>query len=213
MYIFLLGRPGCGKSAIYKIMVEKLKNRNVNQQFPRVDDFPKLWQIFKTDETTGEWKRCRKTPDGGYKVTDDTVWDDILKQLNTDLLKYNPDEIVFVEFSRSNYISALKNFSSEVINNSIIVYIDCSFETCWQRNVERHKKALAEGTDDHLVSREEMEKTYLYDDKEKLLSLETPKVFLLVNEQQGTEHLVKPIEEIVNYIVNWWQSKVTQQNI
>jgi adenylate kinase family enzyme len=204
MYIFLLGRPGCGKSAIYRMVVEKLKEKGVGKEYPRVDDFPKLWAIFQNDEKTGQWKRCRKTPDGGYKVTDDTVWDEILRQVNDDLLKFSSEEVIFVEFSRSDYLPALKNFDDKVIKNSVIVYIDCDFETCWERNVDRHKKALAAGTDDHLVSREEMEKTYLYDDRDKLIEAGKQniyKVIVIKNDKNGYEHLVKPIEDLVNMIL------------
>ncbi len=202
MYIFLLGRPGCGKSAIYRMVIDKLKQKNVGKEYPRVDDFPKLWAIFQNDEKTGEWKRCKKTPDGGYKVTDDTIWDDILKQVNKDLLKFKSDEVIFVEFSRSNYVNALKNFSQQILKNSVIVYIDCSFEICWERNVERHKNAIAAGTDDHLVSREEMEKTYLYDDKDKLVQLKEYEIVVIKNEQNGYDHLKEPVEKLIEIILN-----------
>jgi len=207
MYVFLLGRPGCGKSAIYRMVIEKLKVKGVGKEYPRVDDFPKLWAIFQNDEKTGQWQRCKKTSDGGYKVTDDSVWDEILRQVNDDLLKFNPSEgtrseVTFVEFSRSDYLGALKNFSKSVLNNSVIVYIDCSFDVCWARNVERHKNALAAGTDDHLVSREEMEKTYLYDDRDKLTQLKQYKIIVIKNEQNGYEHLKEPVEKLVEIILS-----------
>jgi hypothetical protein len=186
-------------------VIEKLKQHGVGKEYPRVDDFPKLWAIFQNDEKTGKWQRCRKTPDGGYKVTDDTVWDEILQQVNNDLLKFDPEEIVFVEFSRSSYLSALKNFQEKVLKNSVIVYIDCDFETCWARNVERHKKSVAAGTDDHLVSREEMEKTYLYDDKDKLIDAGKQnkyKVVVIKNDKNGYEHLEEPVNQLVKMILN-----------
>jgi len=199
--IFLLGRPGCGKSEIFRRLIEKFKNEEIYNDFIRVDDFPKLWAIFQDDEKTGRWARCRKTPDGGYKVTDDGIWNEILSQVNNDVKSLQKDgRAVFIEFSRPNYVESLKNFSDEILKNSVVIYVECSFETCWARNVARHEAAVSKGTDDHLVSREEMEKTYLNDDKDALLeSLKMP-VLVVDTDTPGTDHLVPKIERIVNEI-------------
>jgi adenylate kinase family enzyme len=184
MIVFLLGIPGCGKSELYRRLIKKLEAENVFSDFPRVDDFPKLWSIFQEDEKTGAWKRCRATEDGGYKVTDDTVWDDILKEVNKDVVEMtnstSDDTLIFIEFSRPNYVhSILNNFSEEVLNQAAAIYLDVPFETCWSRNVMRHEKAVEAGTDDHLVSREEMEKTYGSDDKDILKDkLPFPVIFI-----------------------------------
>jgi adenylate kinase family enzyme len=200
MFIFLLGRPGCGKSEVYRWTTERLAKDKLLKEFMRVDDFPKLWNIFMEDEKSKHWEHCKKTPDGGYLVTDDGVWDRILKEVNDDLLRLNsPRKAVFVEFSRNNYVHSMGNFSEKVLKNAVIVYIDCSFETCWTRNVRRHEKAVAAGTDDHLVSREEMEKTYLYDDKDGLLKSLKDKnipVILIDTDKEGTAHLSEAASSI-----------------
>lgn len=199
--IFLLGRPGCGKSEIFRRLTDKFKKEKMYNDFIRVDDFPKLWAIFQDDEKTGKWARCRKTPDGGYKVTDNGIWNEILQQVNNDVKSLQKDgRVVFIEFSRPNYIESLKNFSGNILGNSVMIYVECSFETCWARNVARHEAAVAKGTDDHLVSREEMEKTYLHDDRDVLLgSLKMP-VLVVDTDTPGTAHLVPKMERIVNEI-------------
>ena len=185
MIVFLLGVPGCGKSEFYRRLTKKLQKTGLYTEFPRVDDFPKLWQIFQTDEKTGKWLRCRKTEDGGYKVTDNSVWDDILKEVNKDVVKMKksmPPEkaLIFIEFSRPDMVHSITaNFSERVLDDSIAVYLDVPFDVCWARNVRRHEKAVAAGTDDHLVSREEMEKTYSSDDKNNLeKGLPLPVIFI-----------------------------------
>ncbi|NLB34274.1 MAG: AAA family ATPase [Elusimicrobia bacterium] len=184
MIVFLLGTPGCGKSEFYRRLTKRFKEEGMYDEFPRVDDFPKLWNIFMEDEKSGKWERCRKTDDGGYKVTDPTVWDDILKEVNKDILelksKASENSIIFIEFSRPNYVHSItNNFSEEILKDSIAVYMDVPFEVCWERNVRRHEKALDAGSDDHLVSREEMEETYGSDDKGDLEEkLPFPVVFI-----------------------------------
>lgn len=199
--IFLLGRPGCGKSEIYRRLTEKFKNEKVYDDFIRVDDFPKLWAIFQDDEKTGKWEHCRKTPDGGYKVTDNGIWNEILKQVNNDVKALQKDgRAVFIEFSRPDYVESMKNFSEDILGNSVVIYVDCSFETCWARNVARHETAVSKGSDDHLVSREEMEKTYLHDDKDELLkSLKIP-ALIVDTDTPGTAHLIPKMERIYGEI-------------
>ncbi len=210
-YIFLMGRPGCGKSEIYRRVADELKNRKIASDFLRVDDFPKLWAKFTGDdaaEKNGHSRRYSKaTDDGGYLVTNDGVWDEILKELDGDLKNLSRHGmVIFIEFSRPNYVhSILKNFSDNVLNNGLVIYIDCSFEVCWQRNVRRHEAAIAAGGDDHLVSREEMEKTYLYDDRDELVKNAKIPVVVVNNEKDGTGHLgeatgtvLSEIEKIIN---------------
>jgi adenylate kinase family enzyme len=197
-YIFLLGRPGCGKSAVYNKLVKYLKEEKLADDFPRVDDFPKLWKLFQEDV---EQKRSRRTEDGGYKVTDDTVWDDLLKELNNDIKNMTKEgRVIFVEFSRDSYKRAFKNFDKDVLEKAMGIYIDVPFEICWQRNVERHKKALAEGTDDHLVSKEEMEKTYKYDDGIEFAKTAPFPVEVIDNSKEGEEFLNEQIKNIIKIL-------------
>ena len=108
-YVFLLGRPGCGKSTVYKALAPKLEAAGVASDFERVDDFPKLWNLFQTD---AEFRRCRRTEDGDYRVTDDTVWDDVLMELGKDVeARSSPGKIIFIEFARDSYVRALLNWT------------------------------------------------------------------------------------------------------
>ncbi len=200
----MLGRPGCGKSEIYRRLTPRLKEEGFVQEFVRVDDFPKLWNIFVNDR---DFKRCKPTEEGRYKVTDPKVWDDILKEVNRDVKKLDkPGRMIFIEFSRPNYVHSLKNFGKDILSKSLIVYINCSFETCWKRNVRRHKASLAAGVDNHLVPREEMEETYLHDDKDELLRFgEESKIPIVVvnTDYEGTAHYKGIVEKIMEAIKNF----------
>ncbi|MDA3793203.1 MAG: AAA family ATPase [Elusimicrobia bacterium] len=208
MIVFMLGTPGCGKSEIYRRLTKRLKEDGLYSDFNRVDDFPKLWDIFMKDEESGKWNRSRPTDDGGYKVTDNTVWDDILKEVNSDVEKMNDesgeDTLLFVEFSRPNYVHSIKNnFSGTVLEKALSIYLDVPFEVCWERNVRRHEQALEAGSDDHLVSRDEMEETYGSDDKEKLKDdLGIPVVFVSPDERDpdATKKLTESVDKAYNAI-------------
>lgn len=192
--VFLLGRPGSGKSAVYRIIKEELRERDYDIEAKRIDDFPLLQQIFEEDT---EHERHRPAEDGeGVKITDDTVWDDLSKALNEYAKKLQShDRLLFIEFSRESYVRAFQNFSPEVMENSIAVYIDCPFEICWERNVERWKGG--EGIDAHLVSKEEMRETYGEDDHDELSeNIDIPLLYVK-NDYSGLDRLRKEIQEVI----------------
>jgi len=191
--VFLVGRPGCGKSAVFRILEEQLRARGFKGELKRIDDFPLLKHIFDTDV---EHKRHRLASSGGLKVTDATVWDDMAKGLNDQALKLqSPDRLLFIEFSRNKYVRAFKNFSPELLKNSLIVYVDAPFDVCWERNARRAREER--GLDAHLVSREEMEKTYARDDHEELPKHVSAPVLVVKNDSDDFTRLREELQKVV----------------
>ncbi|MFN3966774.1 MAG: hypothetical protein ACK4JE_03645 [Endomicrobiia bacterium] len=200
-YIFLLGRPGCGKSVVYKIFEEKLKKFGIECQ--RVDDFLTLKEILSEDK---EFKR-HILKNGGFEVTDWSVVDEALQRLNI-LIKERRSEnkIIFIEFARNNYTNAFKNFTKDVLDESLILYLYSTFEECYKRNIERFKKAKKEGHDDHIVPLDLMKTYYRTDDyeqaylksEEELMKIVPTKTIVLdstVPGEEGIKNLTKQIEE------------------
>ena len=133
------------------------------------------------------------------KITDYTVWDELSKALNQEALKLqSPSRLLFIEFSRDDYRRAFKHFNSELIRDSLIIYIDCPWNVCWERNVRRAK--LEKGLDAHLVSKEEMEITYKHDDHEELSKhIEAP-VLVVRNDLDDFEKLRKELKKVADKI-------------
>ncbi len=200
--VFLIGRPGCGKSIAYGLLAELLRATGYKGEIMRIDDFPILKRIFEEDV---EYKRHRPTPEGGVKVIDDKVWDDLSKALNEQALKLQSEgRLLFIEFSRDSYVRAFKNFSPEVMQNSIIVYIEAPFDVCWERNVRRAREE--QGLDAHLVSREEMEKTYARDDHEELSKhVEAP--MLVIKNDSDLERFRMELQKVVDAIIHFKRLK------
>jgi adenylate kinase family enzyme len=202
-YVFLLGRPGCGKSALYRELETRMLESGQARTVERVDDFPIVWARLQRDnalEREGKERiYSRRTDDGGY-FPYDNIMDGILKEVNADVLKIDkPDHMIFIEFARSNYVEALQNFVPRILEHCIAIYMEVSFEICWARNVARHEAAMAQDGDDHLVGREAMEELYLHDDQEAFV--ETMKernipVLVVNNEADGEEHLKEQVEEL-----------------
>jgi len=165
-FIFLLGRPGCGKSVIYEILTEKLKKRGIAKEFIRIDDFPILKELFNKDV---HFKRHRRKA-GGFEVTDWSIVDEVLKIINDRIKRLEKsNRMIFVEFARNNYLQALKNFTPEVLKKSLILYIFAPYQVCYQRNVKRFQEKGKEDLDSHIVPPDLMESYYKEDNFEKLL--------------------------------------------
>jgi adenylate kinase family enzyme len=191
--VFLIGRPGCGKSIVYKILVEQLRARGYEGEVMRIDDFPILKGIFEQD--VGQ-KRHRRFPEGGMKITDENIWRDLAIALNEQAIKLQSNNrLLFIEFSRDSYAKAFRHFAPEVKQNSVIIYIDAPFDVCWERNARRAREE--KGLDAHLVSREEMEKTYLHDDHEELQKNVKMPVYTVKNYSDDIKSLKSELEKVV----------------
>ena len=200
--VFLLGTPGCGKSEVYRRLGDRMLAEGLVKEILRIDDYPKVRECFEADDRAEEAGRPRlyssRGTDGGWVITNPALWDDVLKRVNDDVRRERrTGRAIFLEFARPDMVrSVSENFARDVLSTSLLLYIFCPFDICWERNVRRHEAALAAGIDDHLVSREEMERTYLEDDHPRLHTLGLP--FLLVdNHLEGEGFLQYAIEEVV----------------
>jgi hypothetical protein len=203
-YVFLLGRAGCGKSSLYRELEKRILESGQARTLDRVDDFPKIWALFKRDDALEKEGNERiysvPTDDGDYVVTNDAIWNEVLRDVNWQVLRVDrPDHMVFIEFARPSYVEAVQLFDKSILDDCIVVFMEVSFETCWARNLARHEASIAEGGDDHLVSREEMERSFLHDDQDDLVRYlkdhDIP-VVVVNNEADGQEHLERQVAEL-----------------
>lgn len=200
-FVFLLGRPGCGKSVVYKIIKEALEKKGIAA--PRVDDFLTLKAILDKDT---QFKR-HVLKDGGFAVTDFSVVDEALKDLCSLVVKDRADKkIIFIEFARDNYKHAFENFTKEMLDDSLILYLYSTFEECYRRNVARFEKVKKDGHDDHIVPLDLMKTYYRTDDyeqaylksKNELMKIVAAKTVVLdstLSGEAGIENLRKQIKE------------------
>jgi adenylate kinase family enzyme len=200
-YVILLGRPGCGKSVVFQLLTDRIRQEKLAEKVIRIDDFPILKEIAEKDK---DFKK-HISSEGGFTITDRSIYDDVLKEMShriKDLWK--PGMLIFVEFSRSGYTQALKNFEHDVLNRALIAYIYCPYQVCLDRNIRRYKEG-ATNLDEHIVPRDLMDKYYRYDDYEELflkseneLKKNVPAQLIVVrNDTEGLEKLKLEVEKVV----------------
>ncbi|MGH2496421.1 MAG: hypothetical protein ACRDIV_17115 [Ktedonobacteraceae bacterium] len=151
--VFLLGRPGCGKSTAFR-HIEKLAC-SVGWSAVHLNDYDILREMFHREQlfpSTQSKRRFRATEHGGFDVVDFSVLDEVLRELEKQVRKrYSQvDEVVVIEFARDNYDRALQIFSSTFLQDSYILFIESGLNVCLQRVCDRVAHPHSE--DDHFVS-------------------------------------------------------------
>ncbi len=201
-YVFLLGRPGCGKSVAYRILVGRIREEGLAEEFRRVDDYPILKEMVEQDI---DFKKHIPS-EGEFQITDRSIYDDVLKEVSHRLKGLRkPGRMIFVEFARNNYTDALRNFDREILDRSLIVYLYCPFEVCCERNVRRFEETGPKGLDEHIVPRDQMEKYYRHEDYEELylrsedeLRKRAPAPIVVVgNDVESLERLRQELEKVI----------------
>ncbi len=133
--VFVLGRPGSGKSTAARHMIELASRRSYQSLF--VQDYDILYKMFLNDR---KHELFRPTDRGGFDVIDYSVLDNALRQMEEeveDSLALKRTDMVCIEFARSDYQVALNIFSPAFLRDAYIFFIDSDLEYCIQRVRER----------------------------------------------------------------------------
>jgi uridine kinase len=146
--VFVLGRPGSGKTTAIHHLTEIAHQRNYAALC--MDDYSILQQM--SHENT--YRACfRSTEHSGFDVLDPSVYDTALKILEQQVLDVATTElngIVTIEFARNDYWHALQCFSPSFLADAYFFFVDADLETCIQRI---HKRVLnTQRTNNHFVS-------------------------------------------------------------
>jgi len=162
--LFILGRPGSGKSAAYRHIKELIEQKFKWWSTNRFNDYDILYEMFQFEQRYLYFlkkKQFSKTDHDGFDVRDFTVLDTALKELEKQVrLRCSPskDEVIIIEFARDDYKQALKQFSPNFLKDAYFLSIEADIQTC----IERVKKRvmLPQSSDDHFVSEDILIKYY-----------------------------------------------------
>ena len=207
--VFLLGRPGSGKTAVYRELERQLRETGSTWTIERFDDFPKLRARFRSDdarEREGKQRLdSRRTAEGHYTLTNRSVLDDILREISAEVIdRDRRDHGIVIEFARPSYVEALSNFHPHILDRSLVVYVEASFETCRARNLARREAGGDKDGDDHVIAPEAMDAVFRRDDREALvrhLQERGIPVWVVDNEADGEDHLKKQVEELLRALL------------
>ncbi|MHB8599632.1 MAG: DEAD/DEAH box helicase family protein [Ktedonobacteraceae bacterium] len=144
--IFIIGRPGSGKSEASRDIVRFARNRGISTG--QVNDYDILYEMFLADQNNQQFKpyienrnpQFRHINDKlpGFEVIDFKVLDTALREVEKCIEKMeHVAQLTTIEFARKDYKEAFREFSSALLRGAYFLYIETSVDICVQRVKKR----------------------------------------------------------------------------
>jgi len=163
--LFILGRPGSGKSSAARIIATIARCRGWNTT--HINDYDILKEMAQADTAH---KNLRQTEHGGFDVQDFSVLDIALKDVEkrAQHRSLEQDTLVIIEFARDDYSKALKWFSSGFLQDAYFLFMHLDLDTCIQRIQKRITYTYTDPpiSDNHYVSEEIVRGYYQMDNRQ-----------------------------------------------
>ncbi len=167
--VFLLGRPGSGKSTAAR-RIEELAQW---QGCPTIHiyDYEILhsWFMLEMESRGNEHKYFRPREHDGFDVSDFLVLRKALEEIERRVQEHVPSKkkLILVEFARNDYSEVLKVFRANLLQSAYFLFFDADLKTCIQR---LHERSLHPTTEhDHFVSEEIIRSYYSKDNRSYML--------------------------------------------
>ncbi len=168
--VFLLGRPGSGKSSVASLIEMFAGDRGWLTHY--TNDYEHLQKMFlleKAERYPFERRNFQLTgPEEckGFDVINFSVLSKVLEKMRREIEEVESessgeDNILFlIEFARDSYHDALQLFDSNFLQDAHLLYLDVDLESCIERN---HRRS------DHFISDEIMRTYYRNDDWSRVM--------------------------------------------
>lgn len=187
--VFVIGRPGSGKTTVVRHILEIAQNMNISTVSKR--DYDILYNMFIKDcENSGMQKKFRPTEYGGFAVLDHTMFDTALEDLEKQVIEEVGKapigrKLITVEFARDDYRSTFCKFSREFLQDAYFFFIEADLPICIERIHRRRSNPLQ--SDSHDVPDDIMYTYYHINNLE-----------YMTNEFQAEYPIIKGVEPYLN---------------
>jgi thymidylate kinase len=141
--IFVLGRPGSGKSTAAQLLNHSFAQQGWSTS--HINDYGILQRMFLEDT---DHIRFRPTENNGFDAIDLSVLDIALREVEWQAhARQQTTQFLTIEFARDDYCQSLQQFSPDFVRNAYILFLDADLETCLQRVHKRVANPISR--DDH----------------------------------------------------------------
>ncbi|HKV56766.1 MAG TPA: hypothetical protein VJO32_00735 [Ktedonobacteraceae bacterium] len=163
--LFILGRPGSGKSHAARSF--ELDVRLRDGSFFHINDFEFLQRQFFFDVNH---VRFEPLGDKGFTVRDSAVLDEVLVDVEREArqcYKSGQYDLIIIEFARPAYRDALRKFGRDFLQDAYFLYIHTELPVCFQRILLR--AANPRTKDDTFISEDALNFFYHEDNRHYML--------------------------------------------
>ncbi|MCT4628822.1 AAA family ATPase [Winogradskyella sp.] len=190
-YIFLIGRPGSGKSEIANELFEYLQELNYQKEsIGYIDDYNILHDWSKDINIIGIEHH---EPDG-FIVTENDIYNRCELEL-INRIDNSENEILIVEFSRNVYYDFYRSLlSKNIMKKSLIFYLNTSVKTCLQRNINRKYS----GQIPTKYVPENIIKDFYENDDSEILEEEFPDYVNIIDGEKHLDDVKQDLRRLIN---------------
>jgi adenylate kinase family enzyme len=171
--VFLLGRPGSGKSTVADEISQLAASEGWSTQ--HIFDYRLLQEMFlqeKDKSTPGQEKKfLPRGPEecNGFDVREFSVLDTVLEEMAEEVREVErrnteKKELILLEFARANYTSALYIFGQDILRDAHLLYMNVDLDICIDRILQRVECDCLQNLYNHFVSNDIMRGYYCKDD-------------------------------------------------
>jgi energy-coupling factor transporter ATP-binding protein EcfA2 len=169
--LFILGRPGSGKSTAVRYISNVLQDRKWDIR--NINDYYSLLEMAWSGSP-----KVRLMANGGFDVRVDSAYNKALRIVKREVERidkiYSEEQslsnrLVTIEFSRDEYQTALQQFGDEFLKDAYLLFIHADIDTCRNRIYNRIK--YPKKSDDHPSVPEEIYETRFANDNIEYMEL------------------------------------------
>ncbi len=148
--VFLLGRPGSGKTTAFYI-IEKIAHKKKKKAL-RFREYTILRDMARQEDYKDKFRLIEEYD--GFDILDTSVFIEsarlLEKQIQSHISASKENELIFIELARDDYSQAMNCFSHEFLKDAYIFFFEADLETCIKRI--HYRVAHPRKTDGHYVS-------------------------------------------------------------
>lgn len=204
--LFLLGRPGCGKSRTAKHVEAFIRNNGWDWITSNFKDYDILHEMAENDILHEE---IYLHEDGTFDVKKASKLDEAIHILesrinehfpNIDIHQSGNNQFIIIELARGNYDDAFTQFLPVFLQNAYFLLIDADFDECKKRIKQRITSSDPDNRDNHDISNFVME-TYYRNQYPLTMEHLLPR-FQMLNNNGEWEDFTKELEPFIRQILN-----------